>query len=266
MSRGGEGLPVGEWVAVEGEPGVGKLALLGTADSVVVRHVDHLDSPGLRALASALQDARAAERERPLWVAVTLAHPAPNSDLVTVLRHFPISVDVPPLRLRLEDLPRLVPFFLARLGHGGNVACSPESMRVLMRASWPGNVEQVHQVLHNVVQHRRSGIIAPSDLPPDTQAVSRRFLTALESMQRDAIVASLADAQGNKVKAARSLGMSRATIYRKIHEYGIVVPTGPTCGAWVSRASLTSPDQAIRQRCDSATSWENSSAGIGRAR
>ena len=254
----------GEWVAVEGEPGVGKLALLravqlrrqpsarfsvldaadastdphwlrtlrsallGTADSVVVRHVDHLDRPGLRALASALQDARAAERERPLWVAVTLAHPAENSDLVTVLRHFPISVDVPPLRLRLEDLPRLVPFFLARLGHGGNVACSPESMRVLMRASWPGNVEQVHQVLHSVVQHRRSGIIAPSDLPPDTQAVSRRFLTALESMQRDAIVASLADAQGNKVKAAQSLGMSRATIYRKIHEYGIVVPTAPS--------------------------------------
>jgi len=41
-------------------------------------------------------------------------------------------------------------------------------------------------------------------------------------MERDAMVNSLSDAHGNKVKAARALGMSRATIYRKIHEYGIV--------------------------------------------
>jgi transcriptional regulator of acetoin/glycerol metabolism len=45
-------------------------------------------------------------------------------------------------------------------------------------------------------------------------------------MERDAIVQSLLDSGGNKVKAAASLGMSRATIYRKIHEYGIVTPTG----------------------------------------
>jgi len=45
-------------------------------------------------------------------------------------------------------------------------------------------------------------------------------------MERDAIVQSLLDSGGNKVKAAVSLGMSRATIYRKIHEYGIVTPTG----------------------------------------
>jgi DNA-binding NtrC family response regulator len=54
--------------------------------------------------------------------------------------------------------------------------------------------------------------------------VSRRLLSPLESMQRDAIVQSLLDYKGNKVKAAESLGMSRATISRKIHEYGIVTP------------------------------------------
>ena len=95
-------------------------------------------------------------------------------------------------------------------------------MRLLMRASWPGNVRQLHQLLHQVVQHRRSGVIEPSDLPPEARTVSRRLLSPLESMERDAIVKSLADARGSKVKAARSLGMSRATIYRKIHEYGIL--------------------------------------------
>jgi sigma-54 dependent transcriptional regulator, acetoin dehydrogenase operon transcriptional activator AcoR len=250
----------GEWLAVEGEPGVGKLALLravqlrrqpavrftvvdgvqaadpnwltsvraallDNADSIVIRHVDRLNGRRLRALSSALQEARAARPDRPPWVAVTLARATENTDLVSLLRQFPRTVEVPPLRLHLEDLQQLVSFFLARLGHGGRVACSPEAMRQLMRSSWPGNVEQVHRVLHGVVQHRRAGMIQPADLPPETQTVSRRLLNPLESMERDAIVTAMTDADGSKVKAARSLGMSRATIYRKIHEYGIVVPT-----------------------------------------
>lgn len=247
-----------EWLAVEGEPGVGKLALLravqlrrqpagrfavldgadaatdpnwlttvrdtllDNACTVVIRHVDILDGPRLRALSSTLQDARAVERDRPLWVAITLAPTTESTDLVALLRLFPSSVEVPPLRLHLEDLDQLVSFFLGRLGHGGQMGCSPEAMRLLTRSSWPGNVEQVHQLLHQVVQHRRAGLIQPNDLPPEAQTVSRRRLSPLESMERDAMVNSLSDAHGNKVKAARALGMSRATIYRKIHEYGIV--------------------------------------------
>ena len=99
-------------------------------------------------------------------------------------------------------------------------------MQLLLRASWPGNIEQLWQVLRRVVQHRRTGAIRPADLPPECRTVSRRLLSPLESMERDAIVQSLLDTGGNKVKAAESLGMSRATIYRKIHEYGIVTPTG----------------------------------------
>jgi transcriptional regulator of acetoin/glycerol metabolism len=251
----------GEWLAVAGEPGVGKIALLRTvlqhqqparrfvvldlpeagtdphwltavrrtllenADSVVVRHVDLLDGPRLRALSSALQDANAAERDRPLWVAVTLRRTTESKDLVHLLRLFPSTVEVPPLRLHLEDLEQLVSFFLSRLDHGGHLACSPEAMRLLMRSSWPGNVEQVHQLLHHVAQHRRAGFIQPNDLPPEAQTISRRLLSPLESMERDAIVNSLTDAHGNKAKTARSLGISRATIYRKIHEYGIVAST-----------------------------------------
>ena len=99
-------------------------------------------------------------------------------------------------------------------------------MQLLLRYSWPGNSEQLWQVLRRVVQQRRIGVIQPSDLPPECFTVSRRLLNPLQSMERDAIVQSLLQFDGNKVKAADSLGMSRATIYRKIHEYGIVVSAG----------------------------------------
>jgi transcriptional regulator of acetoin/glycerol metabolism len=97
-------------------------------------------------------------------------------------------------------------------------------MQLLTRSSWPGNTEQLWQVMRKVVQSRRSGEIAPKDLPPECWSVSRRLLSPLEALERDAIVQALLDCRGNKARAAESLGMSRATIYRKIREYAIVIP------------------------------------------
>jgi transcriptional regulator of acetoin/glycerol metabolism len=66
--------------------------------------------------------------------------------------------------------------------------------------------------------------IHPGDLPRECWSVSRRLLSPLESIERDAIVQCLLDHRGNKSKGAGSLGMSLATIYRKIHQYGIITP------------------------------------------
>jgi sigma-54 dependent transcriptional regulator, acetoin dehydrogenase operon transcriptional activator AcoR len=251
----------GEWLALEGEPGVGKLAVvravhqrrnpagrfhvLDAADAakqnwqvtvrrelldgsgcLVIRHVDRLGPKRLHALSAALQETRAAGRQDSLWVAVTLTHGPARGDLAELLRYFPSTVELPPLRHHIEDLHDLVPFLLARLNNHPRLACSPEAMQILLRSSWPGNTEQLWQVLKRVVQHRRTGTIRAADLPPECWTVSRRLLSPLESMERDAIVQSLLDSGGNKGKAAVSLGMSRATIYRKIHEYGIVTPSG----------------------------------------
>ena len=252
-----------EWLVVEGEPGVGKLAvlravqlrrqpigrfelieardaatdtawlasardkLLGEAETVVIRHVDELSAPAMRSLAAALEDARAS-RATPPWVAVTLGSASAGDPLQQLLRLFPSTVQLPPLRLHLEDFPLLVPVFLSRLGQGRHLTCSPEAMRLLMRMSWPGNAQQLHDMLLEVVKHRRSGCIKAEDLPPEVHAVSRRLLSPLEAMERDAIVKCLGEANGSKTEAARSLGMSRATIYRKIHDYGIVPPTAPS--------------------------------------
>jgi len=248
-----------EWLVLEGEPGAGKLALLravhqrrdpaghfrvlDAADAgpgwlaevrrevlhcegdLVISHVDRLGPRHRGALAGALQEARAAQRSGSLWLAVTLSQPG-GDDLARLLRFFPGTVEVPPLRHHIDDLHELVPFFLGRLGRHGGLTCSPDAMQLLLRFGWPGNVEQAWQVLRRVVRHRRSGVIQPQDLPPECWSVSRRLLTPLESMERDAITAGLLASNGNKVQAAEALGMSRATIYRKIREYGIVAPAG----------------------------------------
>jgi transcriptional regulator of acetoin/glycerol metabolism len=251
-----------EWVAVEGEPGVGKLAvlwavhqrlhpagrfrvldaaeardqewlttarteLLDSAGALVIRHVDRLQRRAVHALASALREARELGPSHQLWVAVTMAggDSRAQRDLAPLLRAFPRTVEIPPLRHHVDDLQDLVPFFLAKLGHHGRVTCPGETMQLLMRSNWPGNTEQLWQVLKRVVKRRRTGAILPGDLPPECRTVSRRMLTPLQSMERDAVVQSLLDCGGNKLRAAEALGMSRATIYRKIHEYGIVSPS-----------------------------------------
>jgi sigma-54 dependent transcriptional regulator, acetoin dehydrogenase operon transcriptional activator AcoR len=256
----------GEWLALEGERGVGKLALVravqqrrspaapchvldaadaardhdwltqvraelaGCTGMLVLRHVHLLNARQVRTLASALQEARDAHQDAAETsprgsgpqVAVTLDRGAARPDLAGLLRLFPGSVAVPPLRHHSEDLRDLVPFFLGKLSQQGRVTCSPAAMQLLLRHTWPGNAAQLWQVLKQVVQRRRVGQIMPEDLPPECWTVSRRVLSPLESIERDAIVQSLLDQGGNKIRAARALGMSRATIYRRIREYGIV--------------------------------------------
>ena len=76
-------------------------------------------------------------------------------------------------------------------------------------------------VLRRVLAAKRTGTIELADLPPECMAVGRRTLTPLESLERDAITQALIDHGGNKGQAAEHLGMSRATIYRKIRGYNI---------------------------------------------
>ena len=146
------------------------------------------------------------------------------ANLAELLRSFPRTVALPPLRHHVEDLPELVRFFMGKLSQHGRLTCSPEAMQLLARSTWPGNVEQLWQVMRGIVARKRVGSIEPGDLPPECWTVSRRRLSPLEALERDAIVQSLLDSGGNKAKAAEALGMSRATIYRKIHGYGIVIP------------------------------------------
>lgn len=245
----------GTWLAVTGEPGSGKLSLLRAiqlrrqpvprltvldcsrsgdpgwsanlhealscvSSSLVLRHVDKLPTAGLRVLVGLLQLAR--DAERPPWVALTLTTAPAGHDLFTLLRLFPATLDVPPLRLHPDDIAPLVKHFLARLGDSSPPCCSPEAMAMLTRAAWPGNGTQLQTVIAQVLTRRRCGVIECSDLPPGTHSLSRRQLSVMEALERDAIVRALDDAHGDRGVAAVALGMSRATIYRRLKAYGIV--------------------------------------------
>jgi transcriptional regulator of acetoin/glycerol metabolism len=192
--------------------------LAGESGTLILRHLCRLDA-AVAVTVGGLLGAQVAGRGP--WVVATVdATLTDRPD--ELIRHFPRTVSVPPLRHHIEDVRELVPFVLLRLTHGEELRCSPEALRLLMRADWPGNVRQLTEVLRDVRSRRRSGVIHPEDLPPWCRATAaRRMLTPMESMQRDVIVRALIDARGSKSEAARVLGMSRATIYRKIHEYGI---------------------------------------------
>jgi sigma-54 dependent transcriptional regulator, acetoin dehydrogenase operon transcriptional activator AcoR len=208
-----------EWVAEVAE----ELEVSG--GTLVLTDVDRLPPDLLAEVADVLEPYRESPDADRRYVLATVARPDPDPapELIQLLSCFPRTVAVPPLRHHVEDVAELVPHLLARLGHGSTVTCSPESMRVLTHHRWPGNVDQLVGVLRKVLATRRSGTIGVRDLPPECLSTTRRMLTPLESLECDAIVQALLDSSGNKVEAARSLAMSRATIYRKIRDFGISV-------------------------------------------
>ena len=200
LPPGGGGLRLGEWLALEGEPGVGKLAvlravhqrhnpagrfhvldaaeaaeqdwlaavrreLLDGRGSLVIRHVDQLGARRLHALAGALQEtgrggpaARCGWRSR--WP--TAAPARPDQAAAVLPEHGGAAAAAPPHR----GPARAGAVLPGKLNQHGRLACSPEAMKLLLRSSWPGNTEQLWQVLRRVVQHRRTGAIKPRTCRP----------------------------------------------------------------------------------------------------
>ena len=181
--------------------------------SVVLRDVDRLHGQDRAAVTEMVRGC-----DHRGWIGATTGI---DDDASTVLPHVDQAVSVPALRHRIEDLQDLVPHLLRRLGRGSELSLSDAAMRQLGKYSWPGNVTQLQEVLRQATQRQRSGVIDVEHLPPLCRALSRHALTQIEALERDAIIRSLADNKGNKKAAATALGISRATIYRKINEFGI---------------------------------------------
>jgi transcriptional regulator of acetoin/glycerol metabolism len=182
--------------------------------TIVLRRVDQLDPAVAEALAAEL--GRAGDTSA--WVVATTA----SDELPpALLERFTASVSVPPLRYRIDDLHELVPFLLDQLTPGSEVRCAPEALQVLLHNQWPGNVKQLARALSAALARARGGRIQSADLPPECHTVTRQVLTRWQWIERDAIVDALVEAKGNRAQAAAKLGMSRATIYRRINTFGI---------------------------------------------
>jgi sigma-54 dependent transcriptional regulator, acetoin dehydrogenase operon transcriptional activator AcoR len=205
--EGPDGDDIGAWIA-----GV-RTELEQPAGTVVLRRIDQLDPAAAEALAAEL-----GRSDPAAWMAATSAshdlHPA-------LLARFPSSVGVPPLRYRVEDLHELVPFVLGQIAPGVEVRCAPEALQVLLHNQWPGNVKQLTRALSTAVARSRGRRIEIAHLPAECHTISRQVLTRWQWIERDAIVDALVEARGNRSQAAAKLGMSRATIYRRINAFGI---------------------------------------------
>ena len=146
-----------------------------------------------------------------------------REDLYYRLNVLPIWV--PPLRERAEDIPLLVGHFLRQHSPEKPIQIAPQVTDLLVRHAWPGNVRELENAVEYALLHSKNGVILPEHLPPDVRLPGQRELdpTAglLQSSEREAIRQALEMADGNRQEAARLLGISRATLYRKMKRCGL---------------------------------------------
>jgi transcriptional regulator with PAS, ATPase and Fis domain len=159
-----------------------------------------------------------------------------------------VQIDLPPLRDRREDIGLLASYFLSRaaerLGRNG-LSFSPQAMETLERYDYPGNVRELENAIEHAVALSEESVIRPIDLPTavraprmlprhvDASAPARRPSPAridgedsrdswsLAEVEKEHIQRVLALHRGNATSAAKQLGISRTTLWRKLREYGL---------------------------------------------
>ncbi len=137
--------------------------------------------------------------------------------LVLALRG--VEVELPPLRKRRDDVPLLAAALLRRAGHD---ACtvSPGLLRALAEADWPGNIAQLRQVLEGAATRAGAGELRSEHLADEHRRIlARAPLSRLEEAELAQIRDAVAEAGGNRARAAQMLQIGRSTLYRKLEAY-----------------------------------------------
>ncbi len=139
-----------------------------------------------------------------------------------------VSIKIPPLRDRKEDIPELARHFLSRFGSEKTVRqISDEALGRLMSYDWPGNVRELENCIQHAVSLGSGPFIQTQDLPSTMlyhlarKSASRADLSTLQALEQQAIRQALQATGGDRARAARLLGIGKTTIYRKLKEYGI---------------------------------------------
>lgn len=130
-------------------------------------------------------------------------------------------IELRPLRERRADIPALARAMLAE-ATGGSARFTPPTLARLAELDWPGNLRELEHVVRTVVARRSAGDILVSDLPPEYRSGPETArMSPWERSEHDTIVAALERNGGNKVAAARDLGISRGTLYNRIRSLRI---------------------------------------------
>jgi DNA-binding NtrC family response regulator len=149
-----------------------------------------------------------------------------------------VTVHLPALRDRRSDIPVLVHHFLDRYAPTDHLQVTAAAMKSLLQYDWPGNVRELENCVARAVTLGDHRIIDVGDLPPSiradhgpTQAESAAdsasiSTTALAEMERMTILRVFEQANGDKALAGKMLGISRATLYRKLKRYNIPIRPG----------------------------------------
>ncbi len=144
-----------------------------------------------------------------------------------------LAIKLPSLRERAEDIPLLVQHFISAFNEetGKKIrAVSQEAMDILVDHPWPGNVRQLENSIEHAFIHCTGELIQPRHLPEELQrppsAIIKRMSATerpFESLEREVILSALEKASFKRSEAARLLGISRSSLWRKIKKHGIAV-------------------------------------------
>ena len=139
-----------------------------------------------------------------------------------------VSIKMPPLRDRKEEIPGLVRHFMERFANDESVRkISDEVVGRMMNYAWPGNVRELENCIQRAVSLGSGTFIQMRDLPSvllyhvARTSSSRQDLTTLEGLEQQAIRQALSATGGDRVQAAKLLGIGKTTIYRKLKQYGL---------------------------------------------
>jgi two-component system response regulator HydG len=144
-----------------------------------------------------------------------------------------VTLVLPPLRERREDIPLLIHYFLQEFAAKYNReidGISPAAQQMLMSFSWPGNIRQLRTALENMVVLTTGKLLGPESLPAEIQpsagaeqiaGMNNLVGISIEAAEKELIRNTLKMVDGNREQAARILRIGERTLYRKIREYGL---------------------------------------------
>ncbi|MDK9718970.1 MAG: sigma 54-interacting transcriptional regulator [Trichlorobacter sp.] len=144
-----------------------------------------------------------------------------------------VRIELPPLRRRKEDIPLLVEQFIAKFNHLHHAtvrSMAPEALSLLMAHDWPGNVRELENVIERAFVLCPDGTIEIPHLPDELTLHGSRsagpatLQDARSQLEAQAIQRSLEKNGFNRLATAKALGMHKTTLFRKIRQYGIVLP------------------------------------------